>query len=270
VTLSCSRVRCQDADPSCGLPRTLLETRTRLGTQSQPVERDLLLETQWIPEGAPPPTSPRRQPRHSATAKLVTVPGCMRRSFRTLRLCAIPGVSPRAGMRCPVGAHQTPPLPRAFLRLHEAAAGPGRSEHRNVDTLIPLARPRESPTGPNVPCERRTDPAEPPPPTSPRRQPRHSATAKLVRAPKCMRRSFRTLRLCAISGVSPRAGMRCPVGALRTLHLCRAFLRLHEAPAPSPRHPTSQKICETDLFRVNRWDRPRSLCRVCCVNGVAE
>ena len=37
----------------------------------------------------------------------------MRRSFRTLRLCAIPGVSPRAGMRCPVGALRTPLLPRA-------------------------------------------------------------------------------------------------------------------------------------------------------------
>ena len=44
-----------------------------------------------------------------------------------------------------------------------AAAGPGRSEHRNVDILSPLARQRESPAGPNVPCERRTDPAEPPP-----------------------------------------------------------------------------------------------------------
>ena len=69
-------------------------------------------------------------------------------------------------------------------RLQEAAAGSGRSEHRNVDTLIPLARQRESPTGPNVPCERRTDPAEPPPPTSPRRQPQHSATAKQVIAPR--------------------------------------------------------------------------------------
>ena len=43
----------------------------------------------------------------------------------------------------------------------EAAAGSGRSEHRNVDILIPIARPRESSAGPNVPCERRTDPAEP-------------------------------------------------------------------------------------------------------------
>ena len=48
-----------------------------------------------------------------------------------------------------------------FRRALRAAAGSGRSEHRNVDTLIPLARKRESPTGPNVPCERRTDPAEP-------------------------------------------------------------------------------------------------------------
>ncbi len=46
--------------------------------------------------------------------------------------------------------------------IHEAAAGPGRSEHRNVDILLALARQRESSGGPNVPCERRTDPAEPP------------------------------------------------------------------------------------------------------------
>ena len=172
----------------------------------------------------------------------------MRRSLRTLRLCCIPGVSPRAGMRCPVGALRTPhnppeppPPPRPqrhhhntpdqrrlfFLNgdhqtipyrdmppSHEAAAGSGRSEPRNVDTLIPLARQRESPAGPNVPCERRTDPAEPPPCTRPQRQPRHSATAEKVRAPGCMRRSFRTHRLCGIPGVSPRAGMRCPVGAL--------------------------------------------------------
>ena len=59
-------------------------------------------------------------------------------------------------------------------------------------------------------CERGTVPAEAPPQTSPRRQPRHSATAKQVRAS-----------------------------------------------APSPRHPTSQKIFETDPFCVNRWDRPR-------------
>ncbi len=195
---------------------------------------------------------------HSATATQVRAPGSMRRSFRTLRLCAIPGVSPRAGMRCPVGAHRTPHNPQSPHRLHvptppapspqntgsttivflngdyqatpiegqapkqplrdrlpsnPAAAGSGRSEHRNVDILIPLARQRESPAGPNVPCERRTDPAEPPPPTSPRRQPWHSGTAKQVRAPGGMRRSFRTHRLCAIPGVSPRAGMRCPVGA---------------------------------------------------------
>ena len=44
---------------------------------------------------------------------------------------------------------------------HQAAAGSGWSKHRNVDTLLPIARQRESPAGPNVPCERRTDPAEP-------------------------------------------------------------------------------------------------------------
>ena len=131
--------------------------------------------------------------------------------------------------------------------IHEAAAGSGRSEHRNVDILIPLARQRESPTGPNVPCERRTDSAEPPPPTSPRRQPQHSAIAKQVRAPGGMRRSFRTLRLCAIPGVLPRAGMRCPVGAHRTPHNPQSPHRLHAptfptAPTPSPQHIGSTTI----------------------------
>ena len=79
----------------------------------------------------------------------------------------------------------TTPL-RDRLPSNPAAAGPGRSEHRNVDTLIPLARQRESPAGPNVPCERRTVPAEPPsrhgspapaPALSPSTQPQHSAPA---------------------------------------------------------------------------------------------
>ena len=51
-----------------------------------------------------------------------------------------------------------------------AAAGSVRSERWNVITLIPLARQRESSSCPNVPCERRTDPAKPPG-THPRRQP---------------------------------------------------------------------------------------------------
>ena len=67
--------------------------------------------------------------------------------------------------------------------IHEAAAGSGRSEHRNVDILIPLARQRESPTGPNVPCERRTDPAEPRRGTDPQRQPHHSANQKKINGP---------------------------------------------------------------------------------------
>ena len=50
-----------------------------------------------------------------------------------------------------------------------AAAGAVRSERWNVITLIPLARQRESSSCPNVPCERRTDPAKPPG-TNPRRQ----------------------------------------------------------------------------------------------------
>jgi hypothetical protein len=130
------------------------------------------------------------------------------------------------------GDHQTIPY-RDMPPNHEAAAGSGRSEHRNVDILIPFARQRESLAGPNVPCERRTDPAEPRRGTDPQRQPWHSATAKQVRAPGGMRRSFRTHRLCAISGGSPRAGMRCPVGALRTPHLSQIPHRLHVPSAPS-------------------------------------
>ena len=42
-----------------------------------------------------------------------------------------------------------------------AAAGAVRSERWNVITLIPLARQSESSSCPNVPCERRTDLAEP-------------------------------------------------------------------------------------------------------------
>ncbi len=143
-------------------------------------------------------TYPQRQPQHSAIAKKVRAPGCMRRSFRTHRLCAIPrGFTPgwyplpRWGTPNASLFPEPPPPPRPHApqhhhhntsdqrRLfflngdhqtipyrdmppnHEAAAGSVRSEHRNVDILIPLARQRESPTGPNVPCERRTDPAEP-------------------------------------------------------------------------------------------------------------
>ena len=134
------------------------------------------------------------------------------------------------------------------LKRLPAAAGPGRSEHRNVDILISLARQRERRACPHVPCERwARSRGAPRRGTDPQRQPRHSATAKQVRAPEGMRRSFRTLRLCGIPGVSSRAGMRCPVGALRTTHLLRAFLRLHEAAAgPGPQSPTEDFAKETD------------------------
>lgn len=45
-------------------------------------------------------------------------------------------------------------------QCHPAAAGPGSSEHRNVDIPIPVARQREIRACPHVPCERRTGPAE--------------------------------------------------------------------------------------------------------------
>ena len=57
----------------------------------------------------------------------------MRRSFRTRRLFDIPGVSPRAGMRCPVGALRTPHLPRVSLRAQDL------TREAPVEALIPSA-----------------------------------------------------------------------------------------------------------------------------------
>ena len=108
------------------------------------------------------------------------------------------------------GDHQTIPY-RDMPPNHEAAAGPGRSEHRNVDILIPVARQRESLAGPNVPCERRTDPAEPPPPTSPRRQPQNSATATPRGAPP---RDRRTLPVPWHLGPPHRAFLAIPTSDL--------------------------------------------------------
>jgi hypothetical protein len=119
---------------------------------------------------------------------------------------------------------ENPLNPALTPRAPPAAAGLGRSKHRKRSN-IPLARSAKAPSSPELPCERRTDPAEPLRGTHPQRQPWHFATAKQVRAPGSMWRSFRTHRLCGIPGVSPRAGMRCPVGALRTPHLPRAFPR---------------------------------------------
>ena len=88
--------------------------------------------------------------------------------------------------------HQnTPSPPRGSSRI-----GPER--HRNIDILIPLARQRESPTGPNGPCERRTDPAEPHRPQAPGASPGTPPPQHRCGPPGGMRRSFRTHRLCAI------------------------------------------------------------------------
>ena len=92
-------------------------------------------------------------------------------------------------------------------------SGPGAERALEANNQSPRAK-REVRSSPELPCERRPRPAEPRRGTYPQRQPQHSATAKQVRAPGCMRRSFRTLRLCARPGVSPRAGIRCPVEAL--------------------------------------------------------
>ena len=116
----------------------------------------------------------------------------MRRSFRTLRLCAIPQGFTLGWYAVPRWGTPNDSPPQSPQRQHEAVAGPVRSERRNVDTLIPVARPRESSSCPNVPCERRTGPAEPHRPissrlrrgTDPQRQPRlcHCKTGERIRA----------------------------------------------------------------------------------------
>jgi hypothetical protein len=125
----------------------------------------------------------------------------MRRSFRTLRLSAIPGVSPRAGIRCPVGALRKPILPRAFLRGQDRSRG-GPTANKPQAPAPPLchrktgestrvfaaflqnapvvrhtrgftpgwnAVPRwgtpKALSSPEPSCEHRTDPAEPTPNT---------------------------------------------------------------------------------------------------------
>jgi hypothetical protein len=113
----------------------------------------------------------------------------MRRSFRTLRLCAIPGVSPRAGMQCPVGALRTPRLPRApapepqhtcsatiiFPHRQQSTtpiegqalnqpSSSGLGPERALEAIKPLSSRNSAKASsyPELPCERRTDPAEPP------------------------------------------------------------------------------------------------------------
>ena len=90
----------------------------------------------------------------------------------------LPRASLRAQARSRGAPAHDPPQAPAQRPNHPAAAGPGRSKHWNVDTLIPIARQRESSAGPNVPCERRTDPAEPPPTTHPKRQPNRQTTKR--------------------------------------------------------------------------------------------
>jgi hypothetical protein len=130
-----------------------------------------------------------------------------------------------------------------YRRAPRAAAGSVRSEHRNVDILIPLARPRESSTGPNVPCERRTDPAEPPPPTSPSASPGTLPLQNRSEYPGlCGVPSERTG--CApYPGFHPGLVCSAPLGHTERLTIPEAP-RLHvpSALAPSPQHTGSTTI----------------------------
>jgi hypothetical protein len=142
------------------------------------------------------------------------------------------------------GDHQTTPY-RDIPSIHEAVAGSGRSEHRNVDILIPVARQRESLAGPNVPCERRTDPAEPPPPTSPQRQPQHSATATQVWPPRGYAAFLQNAPIVRHTpGFHPGLVSVAPLGHSKRLTFPRAptASASPRLPAPSPQHIGSTMI----------------------------
>ena len=147
-------------------------------------DRDLILSR----NGRNPPPHPRLTPSASPTTKPPGGSGtgpeqALERRHpdpprATARKLSRPQRSLRAQDRSRgAPTHDSPQAP-AQRSNHPAAAGPGRSEHRNVDFLIPVARQRESSAGPNVPCERRTDPAEPPPTTHPKRQPNDRTTRR--------------------------------------------------------------------------------------------
>jgi hypothetical protein len=136
-----------------------------------------------------------------------------------------------------------------YRRAPRAAAGSGRSEHRNVDILIPLARPRESPTGPNVPCERRTDPAEPPPPTSPSASPGTPPPQNGSEHPGvCGVPSERT-DCAAYPGFHPGLVCGAPLGHTERLTTPEAFCAL----TPSrPQAPAPQRTGSTTIVFPQR------------------
>jgi hypothetical protein len=122
-------------------------------------------------------------------------------------------------------AQRESPYSQSFLSerrtaLQKVPQRSGIGPQRALEAInLSLALQRQSFFYPEPPCERRTDAAEPP-----------IRPAEVPPRPRLgmvwgMRRSFRTLRLCTVPGVSPRAGMQCPVGALRKPILPRAYLR---------------------------------------------
>jgi len=147
--------------------------------------------------------------------------------------------------------HQNTPSPP------RGSSGIGPERHRNVDILIPLARQRESPTGPNVPCERRTDPAEPHRPQAPGASPGTPPPQHRCGPPGvCGVPSERTD--CApYPGVSPRAGLRSPVGALQTPHLSQSPHRLRVPTFPTaPTAITTTHRINDDCFSSTATIKP--------------
>jgi hypothetical protein len=129
------------------------------------------LRAQDRSRGAPThdsPQAPAQRPNHPAAAG----PG---RSKHWNVDTLIPIARQRESRACPqrslraqdrsrgAPTHDSPQAP-AQRPNHPAAAGSGRSEHRKRSNLS-LAHSAKAPSYPELPCERRHDPAEPPPTT---------------------------------------------------------------------------------------------------------
>ena len=97
----------------------------------------------------------------------------MRRSFRTLRLCAIPGVSPRGGMRRPVGALRTPHLPQSLPAPQRSGSGNGPERALEAIKPIPRAK-RESPILPRASLQAQDRSRGAPPKNAPEKAPLRS------------------------------------------------------------------------------------------------
>jgi hypothetical protein len=113
-------------------------------------------------------------------------------------------------------ALRTPHLPRAFLRRTAPPSGSGTGPEQALEAIKPSPRAlRESSPSSELPCARRTGPAEPYPIA-------HPKTASL-RGPQAIPKNKQECPLlCKLVGPTPQLTDRCFVGAhpALSLHPC--------------------------------------------------